>query len=207
MDPGGRNPPWKSCGRPSHTDILAGTRFEGFHGAGPANISEAAASERTSQRRRERGAGRSGCRRGGVGRLCAGGDPVELPPLHEQLWSRFEHEDYSVARSNWAVAAVVSSAIEIAFRVLDQTSLGVTPVFAACETVQHRLRAGRIHLEHNSLARCAAVGSSAIKIARRVSDQTSKGVRPVRPPGEAIQHRLGSGGIQPEHYAGEANTV
>src|ERR1700735_2968976 len=77
--------------------------------------------------------------------------------------SRFEHEDYSVARRNSAAAAVVSSAIEIACRVLDQTSLGETPVRAACEIVQHRLRARRIHLEHNSLARCAAARSSAIE--------------------------------------------
>src|ERR1700689_2997318 len=94
-------------------------------------------------------------------------------------------------------APAEGSTVEIACGVSDQPALGIAPVRPPCETIQHRLCAAGIQLEHYS-ERCAAVHSSAIEIASRVSDQTRVGLAPVRSPCEAVQHHLRAARIQLE---------
>src|ERR1700730_3885465 len=73
--------------------------------------------------------------------------------------------------------------------------------------MQHREYAGRIDLEHRPRSRNAVTRCSAVKVARRVQNQTCQGIGPVRKPGEAVQHPLCAGRIQLEHHSTSGNDL
>src|SRR6516165_510487 len=65
-------------------------------------------------------------------------------------WAQVEH------RSGAQSATILGGAVQVAHRVLNQTTLGTCPVRRASEAVQHGLFSGRIDLKYRSPAGSAA---------------------------------------------------
>src|ERR1035438_1479875 len=92
-------------------------------------------------------------------------------------------------------AAAISSSVEVAARVADNSRRGVGAIGLAREAVQHSLMAGRIHLVYDTEVRRAATASSSIEVAGRVADHSCVGPTSIGTTREAVQHRLMAGGI------------
>src|SRR5580700_6428947 len=89
-----------------------------------------------------------------------GGRPGGGRPLGSDL------EDRAIAESS----AGECGAIEIARRIEDHARVRAQAVGSAAEVVQNGLIAGRVNLEHGSVAECAAGIGGAVEIAVSVMD-------------------------------------
>ena len=95
-------------------------------------------------------------------------------------------------------AAIWRGAVNVARRVANHARVGIFPIGAAGETVQHRL-AARVPPEHHTRAVGAAFERGAIEAAGRIAHQTGTWRSSSRRSREIVQHGFGCRRLRSEH--------
>ena len=114
---------------------------------------------------------------------------------------------YFIHRARTVSPARAGCAVEIALRILDQTTGGKEPVHSWTEAVQHRLITGRSDLKHCPAAHGADAAwftadfGRAIKIALPITHQIVVGLAPVLTSAETIERGFRAGLSHLKHGA------